>query len=99
LTDSEKFNEWMEEMDYDLEATSAQKRKIQHEEPDSKKSKEDLKAEDYKISVIIPSHATWFSMEEIHSIEKRSLPEFFDSKSTTKTPEMFVFKFHSKFKL
>ena len=78
----------MEETDYDLEPVN-QKRKITFEETiDSKKSKEDLKAEDFKTPIVIPSHSTWFNLDEINEIEKRSLPEFFDFQSTTKTAEM-----------
>ncbi|BGP18531.1 hypothetical protein JCM10213_002956 [Rhodosporidiobolus nylandii] len=39
--------------------------------------------------VIIPSYATWFSLASIHSIERRSLPEFFNSKNRSKTPSIY----------
>ncbi len=39
--------------------------------------------------ILIPSYAAWFSFGSIHDIEKRSLPEFFSSKSKYKTPTLY----------
>ena len=39
--------------------------------------------------VKIPDSAKWFNMEEIHDIEKASLPEFFNGKYPSKTPEIY----------
>lgn len=39
--------------------------------------------------VIIPSYAQWFSRDDVHDIEKRSLPEFWSGKSRSKTPEVY----------
>jgi SWI/SNF related-matrix-associated actin-dependent regulator of chromatin subfamily C len=39
--------------------------------------------------VIVPSYATWFSLATIHPIERRSLPEFFNSKNRSKTPTIY----------
>ncbi|GAA6057304.1 hypothetical protein JCM3770_001709 [Rhodotorula araucariae] len=39
--------------------------------------------------VIIPSYATWFSLATLHPIERRSLPEFFNSKNRSKTPSIY----------
>ncbi|CEH14153.1 Chromatin remodeling factor subunit and related transcription factors [Ceraceosorus bombacis] len=39
--------------------------------------------------VIIPSYSTWFSFGSIHSIEKRSLPEFFNGRNRSKTPSIY----------
>lgn len=39
-------------------------------------------------NVIIPSYSSWFSYNSIHTIEKRSLAEFFNGKNRSKTPEM-----------
>ncbi|BGP42119.1 SWI/SNF and RSC complex subunit Ssr2 [Rhodotorula kratochvilovae] len=39
--------------------------------------------------VIIPSYATWFSLATLHPIERRSLPEFFNSKNRSKTPTIY----------
>jgi SWI/SNF related-matrix-associated actin-dependent regulator of chromatin subfamily C len=37
----------------------------------------------------IPAQSRWFSMESIHDLEKRSLPEFFLGRSASKTPEVY----------
>ena len=39
-------------------------------------------------NIVIPSYAAWFSYNSINAIEKRSLPEFFNGKNRSKTPEM-----------
>lgn len=39
--------------------------------------------------VIIPSFAAWFTLNDIHEIEKRSLPEFFTSQSRFKTEAVY----------
>ena len=38
--------------------------------------------------IIIPSYAAWFDYSAIHAIERRALPEFFNGKNKSKTPEM-----------
>ena len=38
--------------------------------------------------IIIPSYASWFDYNSIHAVERRGLPEFFNSKNRSKTPEM-----------
>lgn len=37
-----------------------------------------------------PAHCSWFSMSEIHDTEKTSLPEFFNGKFPSKTPNVYV---------
>lgn len=39
--------------------------------------------------VIIPSFAAWFKFSEVHDIEKRSIPDFFDDSSRFKTPKAY----------
>jgi len=39
--------------------------------------------------IIVPSYASWFNYNEIHSIEKRGLPEFFNGKNASKTDEIY----------
>lgn len=39
--------------------------------------------------IAIPSSAVWFDIENIHRIEKESLPEFF-SNSNTKNPDVYI---------
>ncbi|NWY70790.1 SMRC1 protein, partial [Erithacus rubecula] len=38
--------------------------------------------------IIIPSYASWFDYNCIHVIERRALPEFFNGKNKSKTPEI-----------
>lgn len=39
--------------------------------------------------VIIPSYAAWFDMAKIHQVEKKALPEFFNSRNRSKTPSIY----------
>ncbi|XP_045504306.1 SWI/SNF complex subunit SMARCC2 isoform X3 [Colias croceus] len=40
--------------------------------------------------IVVPSHSVWFDYNSIHTIEKRALPEFFNNKNKSKTPEMYL---------
>lgn len=40
--------------------------------------------------IIIPSYSAWFDYNSIHEIEKRALPEFFNGKNKSKTPEIYL---------
>uniref|UniRef100_A0A3Q0S6S8 SWI/SNF related BAF chromatin remodeling complex subunit C1b n=1 Tax=Amphilophus citrinellus TaxID=61819 RepID=A0A3Q0S6S8_AMPCI len=40
--------------------------------------------------IIIPSYTSWFNYNCIHSIEKRALPEFFNGKNKSKSPEIYL---------
>ncbi|KAG9781965.1 SWI/SNF and RSC complexes subunit ssr2 [Exophiala dermatitidis] len=39
--------------------------------------------------IILPSYSTWFDMQTIHPIEKKSLPEFFNARNRSKTPAVY----------
>ncbi|KAG6815995.1 hypothetical protein H0H87_009601 [Tephrocybe sp. NHM501043] len=39
--------------------------------------------------VIIPSYSAWFDMAQIHPVEQRALPEFFNSRNRSKTPAIY----------
>ncbi|KAM0747967.1 SWIRM-domain-containing protein [Meredithblackwellia eburnea MCA 4105] len=39
--------------------------------------------------VIIPSYSTWFNLSTIHPLERRSLPEFFNSRNRSKVPAIY----------
>lgn len=39
--------------------------------------------------VIIPSYSAWFDMSTIHPVERRALPEFFNSRNRSKTPSIY----------
>lgn len=40
-------------------------------------------------AIILPSYSTWFDMNQIHSLEKKALPEFFNSRNRSKTPAIY----------
>ncbi|ESN93812.1 hypothetical protein HELRODRAFT_193880 [Helobdella robusta] len=40
--------------------------------------------------IIIPSYSAWFDYSSIHAIERRALPEFFNGKNRSKTPEVYL---------
>lgn len=40
--------------------------------------------------IIVPSYSAWFDYNSLHAIERRALPEFFNGKNKSKTPEMYV---------
>lgn len=39
--------------------------------------------------IILPSYSTWFDMHQIHPIEVKSLPEFFNNRNRSKTPAVY----------
>ncbi|TVU45337.1 hypothetical protein EJB05_04822, partial [Eragrostis curvula] len=39
---------------------------------------------------VVPTFAGWFSWKEIHSVEKQTLPSFFNGKSEKRTPEVYL---------
>ncbi|XP_039281683.1 SWI/SNF complex subunit SMARCC2 isoform X1 [Nilaparvata lugens] len=40
--------------------------------------------------IVIPSYSAWFDYNSIHTIEKRAMPEFFNGKNKSKTPEIYL---------
>lgn len=40
--------------------------------------------------IIIPSYSAWFDYNSVHVVEKRALPEFFNTKNKSKTPEIYL---------
>jgi SWI/SNF related-matrix-associated actin-dependent regulator of chromatin subfamily C len=40
--------------------------------------------------IIIPSYSAWFDYNSVHIVEKRALPEFFNAKNKSKTPEIYL---------
>jgi SWI/SNF related-matrix-associated actin-dependent regulator of chromatin subfamily C len=40
--------------------------------------------------IIIPSYSAWFDYNSVHVVEKRALPEFFNAKNKSKTPEIYL---------
>ena len=41
-------------------------------------------------AIVIPSYSAWFNYNSIDDLEKRALPEFFNSRNRSKTPEVFL---------
>lgn len=39
--------------------------------------------------VVVPSYSAWFDMSKIHEVERRALPEFFNSRNRSKTPSIY----------
>lgn len=40
-------------------------------------------------SIVLPSYSTWFDMHTINNIERKALPEFFNSRNRSKTPAVY----------
>jgi len=59
------------------------------------KSKESVEnaAREHLISqthaIVLPSYSTWFDMNDIHNIERKALPEFFNNRNRSKTPHVY----------
>lgn len=41
-------------------------------------------------AIILPSYSTWFDMHKIHNLERKALPEFFNSRNRSKTPAVYT---------
>ncbi|XP_072021205.1 SWI/SNF complex subunit SMARCC2-like isoform X4 [Amphiura filiformis] len=62
---------------------------------DEKKNKEKSSEQEDNVTeqthhIIVPSYSAWFDYNSIHAIERRALPEFFNAKNKSKTPEVYV---------
>jgi SWI/SNF related-matrix-associated actin-dependent regulator of chromatin subfamily C len=44
---------------------------------------------DQNHAIILPSYSAWFDMHDIHSIERKGLPEFFNNRNRSKTPAVY----------
>lgn len=59
------------------------------------KSKESIEnaAREHLISqthaIVLPSYSTWFDMNDVNNIERKALPEFFNSRNRSKTPHVY----------
>lgn len=51
---------------------------------------EDGQVTDQTNHIIVPSYSAWFDYNCIHSVERRALPEFFNFKNKSKTPEIYI---------
>mgnify|MGYP002715712327 CR=1 FL=1 len=86
----------LEEGDMDKVDESSQNTKtsdsnfIEKEKEKDKESKQEDNVTEQTHHIIIPSYSAWFDYSSIHIIEKRALPEFFNSKNKSKTPEIYI---------
>merc|ERR1712223_1161637 len=62
------------------------------EKNDADKIKDDQEdnATEQTHHIVIPSYSSWFDYNAIHAIEKRALPEFFNGKNRSKSPEIYL---------
>merc|ERR1711963_917264 len=62
------------------------------DDKDKDKEKEDVEdnVTEQTHHIIVPSYNSWFDYNAIHSIEKRALPEFFNGRNRSKTPEIYL---------
>ena len=60
----------------------------EEEEEEKEKKKEEDNVTEQTHAIIIPSYSAWFDYNGIHAIERRGLPEFFNGKNKSKTPEV-----------
>lgn len=44
---------------------------------------------DQNHAIILPSYSAWFDMHQIHNLEKKALPEFFNNRNRSKTPAVY----------
>ncbi|GAB7348975.1 hypothetical protein MBLNU459_g7958t1 [Dothideomycetes sp. NU459] len=40
-------------------------------------------------AIILPSYSAWFDMHQVHHLEKKALPEFFNTRNRSKTPAVY----------
>lgn len=59
-------------------------------EPNIADKFEEGQATDQTNHIIVPSYSAWFDYNCIHSVERRALPEFFNFKNKSKTPEVYI---------
>ncbi|TKX20466.1 SWIRM domain-containing protein 1 [Elsinoe australis] len=63
------------------------------EDPSQVKATQQASARSHLIEqthrIILPSYSAWFDMNQIHNLEKKALPEFFNSRNRSKTPATY----------
>lgn len=64
-------------------------------QPQSEQSKSQVEASarshliEQTHAIILPSYSAWFDMHQIHNLERKALPEFFNSRNRSKTPAVY----------
>lgn len=76
----------------DEDATAAAEDNAE-EQPGQAKAAREASARSHLIEqthrIILPSYSVWFDMNQIHNLEKKALPEFFNSRNRSKTPAVY----------
>ncbi|CAD5122760.1 DgyrCDS11168 [Dimorphilus gyrociliatus] len=78
------------EEDEDKQSDEGRSRPPSPSEEDDQGQTQPIQMTDQTHHIIIPSYSAWFDYSSIHSIERRGLPEFFNGKNKSKTPEIYV---------
>ncbi len=75
-----------------MDMDEADVEKAEKSEKEMVEDKEDLddNVTEQTHHIIVPSYSSWFDYNAIHSIEKRALPEFFNGRNRSKSPEIFL---------
>ncbi|KAK6136774.1 hypothetical protein DH2020_029487 [Rehmannia glutinosa] len=74
--------------------TTSSKRQAREKPPSALEAKieaeyEAIRSRDANVHVV-PIHAGWFSWTKIHPLEEKMLPSFFNGKSESRTPEIYM---------
>ncbi|KAG8626927.1 hypothetical protein KVT40_005872 [Elsinoe batatas] len=63
------------------------------EDPAAAKTAQEISARSHLIEqthrIILPSYSAWFELTQIHNLERKALPEFFNSRNRSKTPAVY----------
>ncbi|KAI8778530.1 SWI/SNF complex subunit SMARCC2 [Biomphalaria glabrata] len=84
----------------DLDEEQAEKGDQEKSEPGGAGTEETDKKETQEVGddslteqthhIIVPSYSAWFDYNSVHAIERRAMPEFFNGKNKSKSPEIYV---------
>ncbi|KAM7253602.1 hypothetical protein ACFE04_021756 [Oxalis oulophora] len=87
----------------DVAAAAAKSKKERAEDEELRKASEEWEALEAKIEAefevirsrdtsvhVVPNHCGWFSWTKIHPLEERTLPSFFNGKSVTRSPDVYM---------
>jgi hypothetical protein len=56
---------------------------------DAKEEAEPKPVEEQMANIVVPSVAAWFDYDQIHEIEIKAMPEFFNGANRSKAPEVY----------
>ena len=58
------------------------------DETDEKKDNVEDSVTEQTHHIVVPSYSSWFDYNGINAVERRALPEFFNGKNKSKSPEV-----------